>query len=286
MMLACLLPLSSSLMALRASHQLVQGACDMPVIMPRIHRSPKMQYGQQSHAEQGYAHESARQVYAKQGNDIHQVVWTLAGVVGVTGFSGVANDQISGKKKYTQQDYSYLPYALCNGDTHVLSRWNMIKQKLTVSRMQCKVDVAADGTATLISLGRGATMWRDRSAAQEQVSPENLSCLLYAAEWPRGPWNGLTKGETRVLRDGDQISLDANDPDAAVFTCQSSAMLGDDAQQDYMQHGYTQQPAHNEQPGHAQGLPAGWSTAVDEASGVPYYYNEHTGISYWEPPMH
>jgi len=245
----------------------------MPVRTPRIHRSPKMQYGPQSHAQQqGY---------------VHQVVWTLAGVVGVTGFSGVANDQISGKKKYSQQDFSYLPYALCNGDTHVLSRWNMIEQKLTVSRMQCKVDVAADGTATLISLGKGATMWRDRSAAQEQVSPENLSCLLYAAEWPRGPWNGLTKGERHVLRDGDQISLDGNDPDAAVFTCHvSSGIQGNEAQQDYMQQGYTQRPAHTEHPGHAQGLPAGWSTAVDEASGIPYYYNEHTGISYWEPPMH
>ena len=51
----------------------------------------------------------------------------------------------------------------------VLSRYNMLKQKLTVSRKQATVSCSADGTATLTSVGRGATLWRERG----------------------GPWSGL-----------------------------------------------------------------------------------------------
>ncbi|CAI5463830.1 unnamed protein product [Closterium sp. Yama58-4] len=32
-------------------------------------------------------------------------------------------------------------------------------------------------------------------------------------------------------------------------------------------------------------LPPGWYEGVDEATGVKYYYNEHTGVSQWEPPV-
>jgi len=34
-----------------------------------------------------------------------------------------------------------------------------------------------------------------------------------------------------------------------------------------------------------QGLPAGWRTAFDAASGYYYYYHERSGQSQWEPPL-
>ena len=34
-----------------------------------------------------------------------------------------------------------------------------------------------------------------------------------------------------------------------------------------------------------QELPVGWATGTDEATGAPFYYNEHTGQSQWEPPQ-
>ena len=231
--------------------------------------------GQQYHTDQqGYAVQSyGQQDYAHQGYDANPgysapVVWTLSGLTGVTGFSGIAEEVTSQQSIYAQ-DYRYLPYSLRNGEEQVLSRWNMIKQKLTVSRVQSIVQVAADGTATLISCGKGATMWRSKAAS----------------EWPCGPWNALYKNERRVLQEGDQISLDCHDPDAAVFICSAEGAIqqgehaaaiqqAEHAQQEYTQHGY------------AQNLPAGWMVGVDQASGATYYYNEQTGQSQWEQPHH
>ena len=85
----------------------------------------------------------------------------------------------------------------------MLSRWNMQRPKLTVSREQCKVIVASDGTAALVSCGKGPTLWRP-------------------AKGPT-PWYAVSRSETCTLADGDQISLDCNDPEAAVFTCEVSS---------------------------------------------------------------
>ena len=52
-------------------------------------------------------------------------------------------------------------HTLRSGDERVLSRWNMLNQKLTVSRKQGVVRCLADGTATLTSEGRGPTLWRE-----------------------------------------------------------------------------------------------------------------------------
>ena len=181
-------------------------------------------------------------------------------MVGVAGFSGADTDESAYAKGLRSPDvehpldrylarYRYLPYTLRNGQEQVLSRWNMVDRKPTVSRQQSKVKVAADGSALLISCGKGPTMWRS------------------AAEWS-GPWNPLYKDECRLLTDGDQVSLDCNDPEAAFFACQVQY-----AQQDETPQGY------------AQGLPAGWISGVDEVSGVTYYYNEQTGESQWEWPQ-
>ena len=106
-------------------------------------------------------------------------------------------------------------YALKNGDVQALSRFAMLNQKVTVSRVQCIVQVH-DHAATLTSCGRGPTLWR-----------------------PRGHnWIALNKGEQAPLSDGDQVSLDCNDPEGAVFTCQDEGAMHQGYQQ---QGGYAQQ---------------------------------------------
>ena len=89
----------------------------------------------------------------------------------------------------------------------------------TVSRAQCKVSVYPDGGAVLTSLGTcSPTLWRS----------------------PGGQWNALYEGQAQYLSNGDQVSLDANNPEGAVFTCQSEAAVqqgGYPSQQGYMQQG-------------------------------------------------
>lgn len=149
----------------------------------------------------------ARQSDAAQSGP--QVVWTLSGYAGVRGFFEVADfgrasggrerllDWLEHDYKIDQQvqrlaadaaamgesassvyhqDYRHLPYKLRNGEMQVLSRWNMAQQKLTVSRVQCAVRVAASGAATLTSCGKGPTLWR---------------------AWG-GPWNALHREERRA----------------------------------------------------------------------------------------
>lgn len=228
-----------------------------------------MQYG----AERYY--DDTRQYETEQAFDNVQVIWTLAAVCGVRGFHdvvGVYADQSSPEKMYEedikmsqqvlemaadvsamggsagsiyQQDYRYLPYNLRNGEVQALSRWNMCRQRLTVSRVQCKVRVSDNGAATLTSCGKGPTLWRS---------------------WD-GLWNGLNQGERQLLANGDQVSLDWQDPEAAVFTCQVQSAMQQSVQQV-----------------HAPDLPAGWISAVDPASGAAFYYNQQTGASQWEPP--
>ena len=227
-------------------------------------RSPlNMQYGYVD-ALPGYG---AQQGYGDQQNYGDQVLLTVAGVAGVRGFSNVAGSYQKPnpdmQDPYYKKDYRFLPYTLCNGEQQVLSRWNMVKQRLTVSRMQCIVQVTADGIPAVISCGRGPTLWRA----------------------PGGPWNGLYRDQWKVLDNGDQLSLDWHDPDAAVFTCQVTNAMQQASypQQEYMQQDYAQQGY--AQQGYAQELPAGWSMGVDEASGATYYYNEQTGQTQWDPPL-
>ena len=94
--------------------------------------------------------------------------------------------------------------SLCNGEEQVLSRWNMIEQSLTVSRRQCTVQ-CIDGCATLISMGRSPTLWREHAAS---------------------PWCTVSNGESLILAEGHQLSLDCNDPDAAVFTVEDALRDG------------------------------------------------------------
>jgi len=146
------------------------------------------------------------------GNTPAQVLWRIAAYNGVAGFSGVAGFAAENKYQHYQLEFGnegrpcQLPYTLGVGDEHVLSRWNMIEQRLTVSRVQSTLRCNADGSTTLTSEGKGATLWRE----------------------PGGMWNTLQKGEQVTVAHGDQVSLDFNEPEAAVFEIQQegAAMQG------------------------------------------------------------
>lgn len=138
-------------------------------------------------------------------------------------------------------------YAVLRGQQQVLGCNDLAEQKGTVSEAQCVVQVAADGTATLVSLGSRCTGLRARYGA---------------------PSYGLRKdGPPHVLADGELIILDVDHPESAVFTCMVETDSG--------MSGYPQQ-------GGAQ--LAGWTTRVDESTGSVYYCNEQTGQTQWEAP--
>jgi hypothetical protein len=184
----------------------------------------------------------------------------LAKSSGVTGFTGTSAYDVTSQQVRYVQDVRLLPYTLRNHEQQVLSRWHMAKPTPTVSREQCKVQVFADGAAALISCGKSPTLWRMSG----------------------GPWYAVSRDETCPLTHGDQISLDCNDCEAAVFTCQLDGTV---QQTNYAQQqgGYSQQYDVS-QEGYEQGLPSGWTIGVDPASGASYYCNEQTGQSQWERP--
>merc|ERR1712008_31335 len=149
----------------------------MGLTKPVLRSSVQMQYGgydnqQQGYGEQGYGQQgfsygatpSGPIQGGQQGNG-GQVLWRLDRYYGVAGFSGVAGFTAEKKNMgYTPEDDDFfrpcaLPYTLCSGDERPLSRWNMLEQKLTVSRVQAIVKASAAG-AVLSSEGRGPTLWR------------------------------------------------------------------------------------------------------------------------------
>ena len=199
--------------------------------------------------------------------------WGIDGVSGVAGFSGVEGVTIDGKfhrfaaahkfagSLHTEHDDDahrlefgregrpcQLPYLLGAGEEKLLSRHNMIEPKHSVGRGQCKILCTADGAAVLTSVGEFPTLWRSAG----------------------GPWNMLHKYETQALSDGDQVSLDYNDPEAAVFVCTAGGG------------GQSQQPTG--MTGGQQAASSGWVAQVDEASGETFYLNSQTGETQWEPP--
>ena len=165
----------------------------------------------------------------------NQVLWRVAGSAGII----------------NRMDRRY---NLRRHDEQVLSRYNMLKQKLTVSRKQCLVSCLADGTATLTSIGRGPTLWRERG----------------------GPWCSVQKGEGLTLTDGDGIALDCNNPEGAAFECLAKRVV----QQG--QGGYPQGSRYAQQ-GQPE-LPYPWEQLTDQ-NGHAYYSNPQTGESQWDPPQ-
>ena len=152
-----------------------------------------MQYGQQDYSgyQQGYG--------AQQGGA--QVLWYIdayAGVMGHNQFSGAVSAINRDRFGSVAQKYSQFPYQLIAGEERILSRWNMQYPVDTVSRSQCTVTVYPDGNALLTSKG---------------------SCAPTLLRSQGGQWTPLYDGQTQWLQNGDQIGLDASNPESAVFTC-------------------------------------------------------------------
>ena len=220
--------------------------------------------------------EFAQQGGGAQDSGAKVVLWRLTGsayrnslneragvgsFTGVTGFAGADKS-----RDYEIDSTSPVVYPLSEGDEQVLSRWNMVEQALTVSRRQCDVECKG-GYATLVSNGRSPTLWRERG----------------------GPWCSVPKGESLVLNDGDQVSLDAQDPDAAIFTCEAAQQGGSEQQGGSVQQGgYAQQGGSAQQSGSAQQgqpqLPYPWEQLADQ-NGAVYYSNPQTGEASWDPPQ-
>jgi hypothetical protein len=217
-----------------------------------------------------------------QGSTTGSAKWSIDCVAGVAGFSGVEGVTIDGKflkfaagNKFAGSLHTehaddahrlelgrdgrpcQLPYLLGAGEEKVLSRYNMIEQTPTVGRGQCKIRCTADGAAVLASVGESPTLWRATGG---------------------GAWNPLYKYQEQALSEGDQVSLDANDPEAAVFVCGTAGGGGGGGQ--------AQQPTGGPTGGGGQQAAAAeWVAQVDQASGQTYYLNSQTGETTWDPPQ-
>ena len=194
----------------------------------------KMQYGQQQGYGGGYGQQQG--YGAQQQGYGSQALWRIYGANGVCGhsmFSGAVSAVNKNRFGSVGEKYSQLPYTLVADDERILSKWNMINNQVpTVSRSQCKVSLYPDGTAVLTSQGSCApTLVRNQGAA----------------------WIAIYAGQSHYLTSGDQISLDASNPEGAVFTCQNEAG-GADQQQGQQGGGYGQQQqgGYGQQQGYPQ----------------------------------
>jgi len=149
----------------------------------------------------------------------------------------------------------------------MLGRFDMVEQDPYVSRAQCLVQVSADGTASVTSIGKAAT-------------------FIIKASGDRG-WRSsviLRKNQQHLLQDGERIALKKNQVSGAmlgVFTVYAGHSHGfEQPNHDAMQ----QQQQQQQQHGGTLKL-NGWVAEIDEATGRPYYYNRQTGVAQWEPPL-
>ena len=175
--------------------------------------------------QQGY---DAQQGYGAPQEYNAQVLWRIypySGVDGHNHFSGAVSSMNQNRFNSVCEKYGTMPYGLIANDERILSRWNMMYPVDTVSRSQCSVRVLPDGNAVLMSTGKPPTLWR----------------------MPGGQWNALYSGQSQYLSDGTQISLDCNNPENAVFTCQNEAAMQQGGAQ--QQAGYEQQGGYPPQQG-------------------------------------
>jgi hypothetical protein len=90
----------------------------------------------------------------------------------------------------------YNTYEVRNGERQVLGRWDMDCPNPYISRMQCGIDVAPDGTTFITSVGKPPSALRA----------------------PDGEWYEVRPGESYAVYDGQEFSLDCLKPETAVFT--------------------------------------------------------------------
>ena len=221
---------------------LVTGLMTAPLTRPAVspRSSTKMQYGGGYGGQQG-GYGAPQQGYGQpqqggygapqqggygapqQGGG--QAVWRIQPIMGVGGHTRF---QAFGPEYANAfQKYSMIPYSLCfPGDDFVLGRWNMMQPSPYVSRQQVVVNLLPDGNAILYSTGKPATGIRQNG----------------------GQWNWLYNGQQHYIQHGDQVSLDQNNPEGAVFQFENAAMGGGQMGYGQQQQGYGQQ-----QGGYGQG---------------------------------
>jgi len=209
----------------------------LPAVQPRC-TLLRMQYGQQ----QGYG-QPQQQAYGQQ-----------QGFGAQPGYG----QPVLARIRPTNGIYADSEYVVRQGDQQYLGRRNTWSDKLTISREQCIVQVGQDGSVQLVAVGRPQTGLRNAG----------------------GMWQGLGgqyQQEARQLQNGDQICLDSNAPEMAVYTVE---IMADDGSVQAQQGDYYGASGYAS----PQGLPYGWTTAVDPASGQTYYCNQNTGQCQWEMP--
>ena len=153
---------------------------------------------------------------------MYGVQWRFDGVSGVT---AMPPSQFPALTKYHR-----LPYILCNPeDEQVLGCFNMQYQNGETDRVQCMLRVRQEGYLVLIGCGsKVPTLWRNRG----------------------GQWNELYKGQETTIQNGDQVSLDCNNPESAIFECyEESVSDAYEGGYGYGQEGYDQQGGYNQQQG-------------------------------------
>ena len=90
----------------------------------------------------------------------------------------------------------YNTYYMRNGDRQEMGRWDMDCPNPYISRTQCFIEVDPSGIASLTSVGKPPTALRA----------------------PDGEWYEVRYGESYVVYDGQEFSLDCFNPETAYFT--------------------------------------------------------------------
>jgi hypothetical protein len=121
-----------------------------------------------------------------------------------------------GGAAYDSSGRTTRPYTIGAGEEQVLGRYDMASQNPYVSRQQCIVRTATNGTATLVSIGKKPTGWRASAG---------------------DAWLWLEKDDSRLVTHGSQVSLDVQNPEGVIFSVEQEGLMQP------QQHGYGAPPA-------------------------------------------
>lgn len=158
---------------------------------------------------------------------------------------------------FLNKRYYEMPYYVVNTEEHKLSSANLYYDAPMIEQVQCKIKTRSNGDTGLLGIGG--------------ISP-TLVRSVRDGQW--GEWDLVYKGQNRWLFSGDQISLDYNNPEAALFQLTEEV------------HGMTWEQWW-QMGGMTGGMQDGgvWEAQVDPTSGQTYYLNSQTGEYQWEPPQ-